>query len=265
MTPVVIDIYQGNDITDMVALKNAGIIGIIHKATQGVSVVDKRYNARRAWAKKEGPELWGAYHFNSETSSITDQAKEFVDHAAPDEFTLLGMDWEGDVGQAFSVREARTFLDTVMQLTKRTPSGLWIYGGNIPRERITSAADMAYFGQFHNWHCQYGHEPVVSKAWKNGYELWQYSETGQLPGTGGKVDLNVYNGDIAKLRATWAPGYAKLVVPASGPSVPAVPPAKPIVISEPINKTPTKPVDQRPPAPTEPSLGQKLWDWWKSH
>lgn len=248
MQPIVIDIYQGNDIEDMSLLRNAGIKGIIHKATQGVSIHDGRYDARRKWAKDSGIELWGAYHFNSETSSIKQQAIEFVKQAKPDDFTLMAMDWEGETeAAAFSVREARDFLSYVMDLTHRTPSGLWIYGGNIPRQVIQSSSDMEFFGQFHNWHCQYGAHADVSKAWPNGYDLWQYSETGHLAGTGSLIDLNVAKGSFEDLRAKWAPGYAKGYVPLPAPKT-----------------VPTTPVVVRPEHPAV-TLGRKVWEWLKAN
>lgn len=262
MQPSVIDIYQGNDIQSMSALKDQGIIGIFHKVSQGVSVVDHRYDARRAWAAKDGPFLWGGYHFNSETSPIKDQVKQFIDHAQPDDYTALAMDWEGDANQAFTVREARDFMSRLCDLTKRDPSGLWIYGGNIPRERITSAGDLEFFGKFRNWHCQYGtSHPNVSKAWPNGYALWQYSETGSLTGTGSLIDLNVFNGTNEELRAAWAPGYAKDYKPA-----PATKPA-PIVVRPPGKPVPVIPAIPELPNPTSAikSGAKALWSWFKSH
>lgn len=248
MQPIVIDIYQGNDIEDMSLLRNAGIKGIIHKATQGISVHDGRYAARRKWAKDSGIDLWGAYHFNSETSSIKQQAVEFIKAAQPDDYTLLAMDWEGETeAAAFSAREARDFLNYVMDLTHRTPAGLWIYGGNIPRQVIQSSSDMDFFGQFHNWHCQYGSYANVSKAWPNGYDLWQYSEHGQLAGTGSEIDLNVAKGSFEELRAKWAPGYAAGHV--------ALPPPK---------TAPGGPAADAGPKPADTNH-HSFWDWFIHH
>jgi lysozyme len=267
LKPVIVDVYRGNDIKSMSGLKQAGILGIFHKVSQGVSVIDSRYDARREWAAKDGPFLWGGYHFNSELSSIKDQVQQFVDHAKADAYTALAMDWEGDVNQAFNVHEARDFMSRLCDLTKRDPSGLWIYGGNIPRERITSSADFEFFGKFRNWHCQYGTDhPNVSKAWKR-WDLWQYSETGKLldaagnPITGGLVDLNIFNGTNDELRAMWAPGYAKDYKPA-----PVTKPA-PIVVRPPTN-APIKPVPGIPAIPAVPNVGaaikagaKSLWEW----
>ena len=43
-------------------VKAAGIAGIIHKATQGLSFQDPTYHDRRTQALAAGL-LWGAYHF----------------------------------------------------------------------------------------------------------------------------------------------------------------------------------------------------------
>lgn len=247
----VIDIFRGNDIRSYDALVAAGVKGIIHKASEGSTLTDTMYAYRRK--AQGGRFLWGAYHFNSESSSITTQVNNFVASAKPDEYTLMCLDWEGS-GAAFTAAHAREFLNRLMDITHREPQDLWIYGGNVLRERITSDADMAFFGKFRNWHCQYGtSHPNVCKAWPT-YNLWQYSETGSFndaegkPATGGLVDLNVFNGTFDEMRAMWAPAYRKGYVPPK-PSVPIVLP---------------QPAQPAKPAPGK-SVGRKLWEWWKTH
>ena len=60
---VVIDISHHNGANlNFVQAKQDGIIGIIHKATQGFTFKDKRYEENRTKARDAGL-LWGAYHF----------------------------------------------------------------------------------------------------------------------------------------------------------------------------------------------------------
>lgn len=239
-TPDVIDIFNGNDIQDYGKLVDQGILGIIHKATEGQSIQDHMYARRRK--AQAGRFLWGAYHFNSESSPIRNQVANFLSVAEPDNDTLLALDWEGGSSQAYSPSEARQFLELLMAKTGRAPKDIWIYGGNVLRERITSPNDVTYFGQFKLWHCQYGTtHPNICKAWKT-FDLFQYSETGELDGTGSKIDLNIFNGDAAGLRAAWAPGGN-----AQKPT--AVPPV----------------VMPKPTIAPAPSLGRKVWEWWKRH
>ena len=62
MQPLVIDIYHGDAVQDFARVKAAGIVGVIHKASQGGAVVDRAYASRRKLALAAGLK-WGAYHF----------------------------------------------------------------------------------------------------------------------------------------------------------------------------------------------------------
>ena len=50
INPLVVDLSHHNDVADFGAVKAAGIAGIIHKATEGVSFTDKLYADRRGRA-----------------------------------------------------------------------------------------------------------------------------------------------------------------------------------------------------------------------
>jgi len=66
---------------DFGKLKDAGIIAVIHKATQGTHFKDPLYTQRRKDAEKHDM-LWGAYHFSEDESdggSGSQQAKFFLD------------------------------------------------------------------------------------------------------------------------------------------------------------------------------------------
>jgi len=74
----VIDIYHKTTI-DFEKVKNAGIVAIIHKATEAATFKDSEYSERKRIAKNMGF-LWGAYHFSS-GGSVTDQVDNFLVHA----------------------------------------------------------------------------------------------------------------------------------------------------------------------------------------
>lgn len=254
MTPCIIDIYKGNVVSDWPTVAAQGIVGVIHKASEGASVRDALYAERREACRKLGL-LWGAYHFNTRTSPIKDQVANFLAVAKPDASTLLCLDWEG-TDKALTASEARDWLLRVIDATGRMPADIWIYGGNILRERINTDAELAFFGQFRLWHCQYETaNPRISKAWKN-FDLWQYSETGQLRGTGTLIDLNCAPGSVAELRQKWAPYYSGVA-----PVRPVVPP-------------PVKQIDDKKHAPVKksddktsktPSLTERIKSWWWNH
>ena len=54
VTPNIIDIYHGNIVNDFAALKAAGILGVIHKCTQGAGYADPLYAMRRKLATDAG-------------------------------------------------------------------------------------------------------------------------------------------------------------------------------------------------------------------
>lgn len=112
MKPLVIDLYHGNPVTSFTKIKAAGIVGIIHKATQGVSVFDHAYATRRKQAVACGL-LWGAYHFLDFSSSAEAQAAHFASVAEVDDNTLIALDWETIGGKQPSIELARTFLECI--------------------------------------------------------------------------------------------------------------------------------------------------------
>ena len=59
---VVIDLSHFNNVTDFNAVKADGIVGVIHKATEGHGYTDPTYLSRRSQALAAGL-WWGAYHF----------------------------------------------------------------------------------------------------------------------------------------------------------------------------------------------------------
>lgn len=200
MTPVIVDLSHWDTMeTDGFGkLFRAGFRGVINKATEGASGKDDTYLARRRDCAGQAPGMkWGAYHF-SRRGDGAQQADHFLAFAQPTKDDLIALDWESAVGEkggysdCFTCEQARAFLDRIMDKTGRKPQEICIYGGNVLKELITTAADMAYFGQFRLWLCQYAARAKLPKAWDR-YDMWQYTETGTAPGVmhSGGVDCNV--------------------------------------------------------------------------
>src|SRR5258706_7209929 len=89
---VVIDISHHNANPDFQQAKAAGILGVIHKATQGLTYKDPMYLTNRQKALDAGL-LWGAYHFGDGTDG-TAQADFFLSVATPGPDTLVVFDFE---------------------------------------------------------------------------------------------------------------------------------------------------------------------------
>lgn len=205
MTPVVIDVYHGDPVVDFSLTKAAGIVGVIHKATQGGSIVDQGYSTRRKLALAAGLK-WGAYHFFDFSASPQAQADHFLSVAAPDENTLVAFDWENVGSREPSAALARAFLE---EIETRLGRKAVIYSGNVAKEQIKGKDD--YFGSHKLWLCQYSTKWVVQESWTTPW-LWQNNGDSYgpgphtIPGIKGLCDNNTVIGSMTvdQLVAEWS-------------------------------------------------------------
>jgi len=204
---MVLDLSHHNIVSDF-GLMAANVFGIIHKASEGSSYKDPKYDGRRDGCKEHGL-LWGAYHFAT-ASPVDAQVENFLAAAQPDQSTLLCLDWEPYGSNTMSTANARAWIEKVEQRLNR-PGQVVIYSGNLAKEQLDSGD--TFFGERRLWLAQYGSTPKVEPPWSS-YWLWQYSD-GQAgpspkgcPGVEDPVDTNSYPGTPEQLRAEWASGEA---------------------------------------------------------
>src|SRR3954471_18314901 len=107
----VIDLYHNDNVTSFQRAADAGLWGIIHKATTGATGVDPEYANRRQPALDAGL-LWGAYHWGT-NADVNAQVENFLDTAQPDEMTLVALDFEETEGNQMTLDQARQFLTQV--------------------------------------------------------------------------------------------------------------------------------------------------------
>lgn len=222
LKPVVVDIYHGDEVEDFKQVRKAGVLGVIHKATEGVATVDKSYTQRRADALSAGL-LWGAYHFGT-NGDVATQVQNFLNTAKPDGKTLLVLDWEPYKSKTMSLGQAKDFLKQVYDKTGQRPA---LYSGNQVKEQCPNGDDFLSLHRL--WLCQYSTKPKIPKGWDN-YWLWQYTGDGVGPAphaidgisTNG-IDLNVFGG--SSLAAEWVAQTAVASV--------ATPAPKPVILDEP--------------------------------
>lgn len=197
---LVLDLSHHNTVTDFAAIKAAGIVGVIHKATEGQTYVDETFRDRRADAREVGL-LWGAYHF-LRPGNMQAQAEHFVETANDTSGVLLAADHE-DPG--VSADDLLEFLSAIEILTGQAAV---IYSGHLLKEQIGNgpADDLA---RHRLWLAQYGSSPSWPAAWSAPW-LWQYTDGSNgpqphtCPGVEGPVDGNSYAGSAAELVAGWA-------------------------------------------------------------
>lgn len=199
---VVIDISHHNANPNFQKAAAAGIVGVIHKATQGLGFKDPTYVTNRKKALDAGL-LWGAYHFGTGADG-SDQADFFLNFVEPAADTLLVLDFEANTaGSSMTLVEAREFVSHVNAVASRFPG---LYSGNFIKELLGTGHDPVLAKCFF-WLAQYGPVPVVPPNWPS-YTLWQYTDgaIGPAPHTVdgiGRCDRDKFNGNLKGLKKLW--------------------------------------------------------------
>jgi lysozyme len=198
----IIDLSHHNLRVDFIAVRRAGIIGVLHKATQGYSYRDPLYSVRQSLAREAGL-LWGAYHFG-ESGDGARQADHFLQYAGAQKHTLLALDLEENPqGPSMSLEEARDFVMHVQAITGRWPG---LYGGHILKQLLAKKEDPVLANCW-LWLSQYGPAPVVPLNWAT-WTFWQYTDgvagppPHEVAGVG-RCDRDQFLGSEDELRAFW--------------------------------------------------------------
>jgi lysozyme len=218
INPLVVDLSHHEAPANFVQAKAAGLVGVIYKASQGVSYQDPTYAEQRTRALQAGLK-WGAYHFG-ECGYIDDQAANFVQTAQIDPDSLFCLDLESYDPKTMTLDEVRDWINTVETDLGR-PGECVLYSGNLIKEYLGSRVDQ-FFGSRRLWLAQYGTNPVVQASWDS-YWIWQYTGDGQgpqphtLPGLPKDIDLSSYDGTAADLALEWASGTAPSPLPPPSP------------------------------------------------
>jgi lysozyme len=134
----VIDLSHHNQNVDFQKMNQQdGILGVIHKATQGVSFQDPTYQPHKTGALNAGL-LWGAYHFGTGSDGVQ-QAEFFLNFVNPEAQTLLVLDFEANgQGPSMTMEEARAFVTHVHDVTGRWPG---LYSGHYIKDLLGTNQD----------------------------------------------------------------------------------------------------------------------------
>lgn len=205
----VIDISHFNGSPDWTSVRAAGILGVIHKATEGTAWIDPTLAAARSAIPAAGL-LFGAYHFGTGDAEGSAQAQFFLDTVKPDAQTLCVIDFEPNPsGTQMSLDHLFGWIETVQQATGRAPL---VYGGNSllfpqigTKVHPTLAACPLWVAEYTSAAQPAGIPAQVWPAWT----LWQYTESGVVNGVSGDVDRSRFNGTADALTTWWtatAPG-----------------------------------------------------------
>jgi lysozyme len=200
----VIDLSHHNSVSSFEDVKNDGIVGVIHKATQGTGFVDSRYDSRKARALAAGL-LWGAFHFGV-GGNIPGQVDHFLNVVSPGKADLLVLDFEPNTqGKTMTLAEAEQFVQLVKDRTGRFP-GLYS-GESFIRTKVGGNTATVLKNCF-LWVAKFSANlPVVPAAWKT-FTFWQYTDGNsglqphQVNGVG-RCDRDKFNGTAENLPKLW--------------------------------------------------------------
>lgn len=199
----VIDLSHHNAVDDWAAVRRAGIVAVIHKASEGATFRDPKFRERREAARAAGL-LWGSYHYSSGVE-VAAQVENYLACADPRADELVCLDWEeSTAGADMSLEQAEGFVALVERRLGRAPV---LYGGRVLRETLADV-EASPLARRPLWYARFADEPRgVPRLWPR-WTLWQYTDgaSGPEPRTVaglGAVDRNLFFGTEAELRAAW--------------------------------------------------------------
>ncbi len=189
--------YQGRVDWDRVA--GAGIGFGFARVSDGTRFIDPRFGENWRGMRRVGI-LRGAYQFFRPGQDARAQARIMTD--------VLGKLRAGDLPAVLDIETAdgyssasiragmRIWLREVEAATGKKPIiytswGFW-----------NSLSGMSEFGDYPLWVANYTSLcPLVPTQTWSGWDMWQYTDTGRVPGVTGNTDRNVWNGTLDELKA----------------------------------------------------------------
>ena len=192
-----IDIYRGQGAVDWSAVKDSGVQFVILKAggSDDGFYTDAAFERNYAGAKAAGIAV-GAYYIvgrncTSKPDGVAD-AERFAKIIEGKQFEFpVYIDLE-----ATSPADRAGATDACIGFCEYMESqGYYcgIYASDI--SGFVDRLDLSRLEQFDKWVARYGSQPQRVKK----YGIWQYSETGRVPGISGNVDLDESYIDYAKI------------------------------------------------------------------
>ena len=195
-----IDVSHWDDTIDWDQVKASGRAFAIAKATEGTTYVDPQFSANWAAMKKAGVTR-GAYHFFHSNVDPVAEADHFLETMGPLEPGDLPptLDLEVDDGEsgATVTSTAIQWLDRVADKTGMKP--ILYTGPSFVNDTLGSPAGLDTHALLWvaNWGVTCPDVPAPFTSWG----FWQYDDKGTVPGIGGEVDLDVFDGTAADLAA----------------------------------------------------------------
>lgn len=198
MTSPVIDLSHHNPLPDWAAIKAAGVLGVIHKATEGTGYADPDRKPRLAAAYRAGL-LIATYHF-MRPGAISAQMDFYLKTIDAAQGERIILDYEDAAIPVSDLRVAVQYLQHV-----RPDLQITIYSGNLIKEQLGNKRDEV-LAATSLWIAQYNNTgPSWPKATWPAWSLWQWTDGETVPGIARPVDGNKWNGTDAALKRWLSP------------------------------------------------------------
>lgn len=187
-----IDVSHWQGKIDFTQLEKQGVLGVIAKATEGTTVVDKQFvrNRNESFAAEL---VFASYHY-LRTGSIEAQMDHYLRIADPEEGERVVLDFEEEKNGKVTIPDLIQAVDTLRHI--RDDLQITVYGASFLTDSINAyKGDLSPLEGTSLWAARYSSsQPVVAtKVWPT-YSAWQYSDKGKLKGISEAVDLNTFNG-----------------------------------------------------------------------
>jgi lysozyme len=190
-----IDISHWQGFPNFAKVRAAGVVAMIHKATEGTSFVDPNRATNISNATKAGIKCC-TYHWLSPGSDPKKQIAHYIDIVDPVPGERMVIDYEETGCKLDQLKAAvQALLDDPRDFQ------VTVYSGHLLKEQLGSEHDAFLADNTDLWLAQYtrGTPTWPSNTYAT-WTLWQYSETGTIDGiSGSKVDLNRFDGNDDEL------------------------------------------------------------------
>lgn len=182
--------YQGNINWDQV-VSGTAISYAYLKATEGASLVDDTYARNLAEARRVGLSV-GSYHFyrpNIDWKQQFDNMTSVVKMEEQDLVPIIDIEHRGSVSDEAFIADLRAFIEKVTAFYGKKPL-LYTYHNFYNRYLQ---------GEFKDYHFMIARYKSDSPTLNDGkdYVMWQYTQTGSIPGIKGHVDRSKLMGNYS--------------------------------------------------------------------
>ncbi|MGC4026242.1 MAG: glycoside hydrolase family 25 protein [Mesorhizobium sp.] len=196
-----VDLSHHNTVSDFTKVKAAGLLGIVHKATEGIGFVDSKYASREKSATAAGL-AWASYHFLKH-GNIASQIDHYLTTIKPEPGARVVIDYEDAACTLDDLRAAIRRIeqsDASLQIT--------VYAGHLLKEQLGGKNDPV-LARTSLWIAQYNN---TGPSWPSGtwptWTAWQFTDKATIAGINPPTDGNQFNGSRENCLKWFGPASA---------------------------------------------------------